>query len=120
LHSSTAVLLRLAMLEGGFGFKWHALFSRKPFHPRGARPFLPSPALGRSLDVSRIRAITLDLDDTLWPIWPTIRARRGDAAGLARASNAPATAHPVRRTAAVILRGARADEQRSAPIWHTT
>jgi putative hydrolase of the HAD superfamily len=24
------------------------------------------------LDVSRIRAITLDLDDTLWPIWPTI------------------------------------------------
>lgn len=25
------------------------------------------------LDVSRIRAITLDLDDTLWPVWPTIR-----------------------------------------------
>ena len=25
------------------------------------------------LDVSRIRAITLDLDDTLWPIWPTIK-----------------------------------------------
>ena len=24
------------------------------------------------LDVSRIRAITLDLDDTLWPVWPTI------------------------------------------------
>ena len=24
------------------------------------------------LDVSRVRAITLDLDDTLWPIWPTI------------------------------------------------
>jgi HAD superfamily hydrolase (TIGR01549 family) len=24
------------------------------------------------LDVHRIRAITLDLDDTLWPIWPTI------------------------------------------------
>ena len=24
------------------------------------------------LNVSRIRAITLDLDDTLWPIWPTI------------------------------------------------
>lgn len=24
------------------------------------------------LDLSRIRAITLDLDDTLWPIWPTI------------------------------------------------
>ena len=24
------------------------------------------------LDVSRIRGISLDLDDTLWPIWPTI------------------------------------------------
>lgn len=24
------------------------------------------------LDISRIRAITIDLDDTLWPIWPTI------------------------------------------------
>ena len=25
------------------------------------------------LDIGRIRAITLDLDDTLWPIWPTIK-----------------------------------------------
>lgn len=25
------------------------------------------------LDPSQIRAITLDLDDTLWPVWPTIR-----------------------------------------------
>jgi FMN hydrolase / 5-amino-6-(5-phospho-D-ribitylamino)uracil phosphatase len=24
------------------------------------------------LDVAKIRAITIDLDDTLWPIWPTI------------------------------------------------
>ena len=24
------------------------------------------------LDISKIRAVTLDLDDTLWPIWPTI------------------------------------------------
>ncbi|HEY0202274.1 MAG TPA: HAD-IA family hydrolase [Burkholderiaceae bacterium] len=24
------------------------------------------------LDVSRIRAITIDLDDTLWPVWPAI------------------------------------------------
>jgi putative hydrolase of the HAD superfamily len=24
------------------------------------------------LDIARIKAITLDLDDTLWPIWPTI------------------------------------------------
>lgn len=27
---------------------------------------------GPKLDVARIRAITLDLDDTLWPVWPTI------------------------------------------------
>jgi len=25
-----------------------------------------------SLDIPRIRAISIDLDDTLWPIWPTI------------------------------------------------
>lgn len=25
------------------------------------------------LDLDRIQAITLDLDDTLWPVWPTIR-----------------------------------------------
>lgn len=24
------------------------------------------------LDLNRVRAITLDLDDTLWPVWPTI------------------------------------------------
>lgn len=24
------------------------------------------------LDISRVQAITIDLDDTLWPIWPTI------------------------------------------------
>src|SRR4051812_22083001 len=24
------------------------------------------------LDIARIKAISLDLDDTLWPIWPTI------------------------------------------------
>ena len=30
-----------------------------------------------TLDVKRIAAISLDLDDTLWPIWPTIeRAER--------------------------------------------
>src|SRR5213079_1846093 len=26
----------------------------------------------RMLDISRIKAISLDLDHTLWPIWPTI------------------------------------------------
>ena len=30
------------------------------------------------LDLPRIRAITLDLDDTLWPVWPTIH--RAEAA----------------------------------------
>lgn len=30
------------------------------------------------LDLSRIRAISLDLDDTLWPVWPTIQ--RAEAA----------------------------------------
>ena len=25
------------------------------------------------LDLSKIQAITLDLDDTLWPVWPTIQ-----------------------------------------------
>lgn len=29
------------------------------------------------LDLSRIQAITLDLDDTLWPIWPTIARAEG-------------------------------------------
>ncbi|MDA8521324.1 HAD family hydrolase [Acidovorax sp. NCPPB 4044] len=28
------------------------------------------------LDTARIRAVTLDLDDTLWPVWPTIHRAR--------------------------------------------
>ena len=24
------------------------------------------------LDIQKIKAVSLDLDDTLWPIWPTI------------------------------------------------
>lgn len=32
----------------------------------------PAAAAALPLDIARIRAITLDLDDTLWPIWPTI------------------------------------------------
>ena len=43
------------------------------------------------LDTGRVRAITLDLDDTLWPIWPTIaRAERVLLDWLA--AHAPATA----------------------------
>ena len=43
------------------------------------------------LDLSRIRAISLDLDDTLWPVWPIIeRAERTLHTWLA--THAPATA----------------------------
>lgn len=31
------------------------------------------------LDLSLIKAITLDLDDTLWPVWPTIIRPNGNA-----------------------------------------
>lgn len=42
------------------------------------------------LDLARIRAITLDLDDTLWPMWPTmLRAEETLQAWLDE--NAPAT-----------------------------
>ena len=44
-----------------------------------------------TLDLSRIRAITLDLDDTLWPVWPTI-ARAETALQGWLAEQAPATA----------------------------
>ena len=43
------------------------------------------------LDPSRIRAITLDLDDTLWPIWPTI-ARAETVLQTWLQTHAPATA----------------------------
>lgn len=42
------------------------------------------------LDPSRIKAITLDLDDTLWPIWPTI-ARAESVLTAWLAPRAPAT-----------------------------
>ncbi len=43
------------------------------------------------LDISKIRAITLDLDDTLWPIWPVIE-RAEDALATWLRRHAPATA----------------------------
>ncbi len=43
------------------------------------------------LDISKIRAITLDLDDTLWPIWPTI-ARAEEQLQAWLQTCAPATA----------------------------
>lgn len=50
-------------------------------------PESPTPVL----DPQRIRAITLDLDDTLWPIWPTIARAEGALQQWLNA-NAPATA----------------------------
>ena len=50
-------------------------------------PKSPTPVL----DPQRIRVITLDLDDTLWTIWPTI-ARAEGALQLWLDANAPATA----------------------------
>lgn len=54
------------------------------------------------LDLARIRAVTLDLDDTLWPIWPTI-ARAETALQDWLAAQAPAAsalfADPARRLA---------------------
>ena len=43
------------------------------------------------LDLARIKAITMDLDDTLWPIWPAI-VRAEEALGQWLAGRAPATA----------------------------
>ena len=43
------------------------------------------------MDVGRIRAITLDLDDTLWPVWPAIGRAEAALAGWL-AAHAPATA----------------------------
>lgn len=43
------------------------------------------------LNLARIQAITLDLDDTLWPVWPTIH-RAEEALQLWLREHAPATA----------------------------
>lgn len=43
------------------------------------------------LNLSHIRAMTLDLDDTLWPVWPTI-ARAEETLQAWLAEHAPATA----------------------------
>lgn len=54
------------------------------------QPLQPLPPVSL-LDTGRIRAITIDLDDTLWPIWPTIS--RAEAVLLDWLSHhAPATA----------------------------
>ncbi|MGI9217404.1 MAG: HAD family hydrolase [Hydrogenophaga sp.] len=67
---------------------------------------------GAGLDTSRIRAITLDLDDTLWPIWPTIaRAEQALAGWLAQHAPATATLGADRQT----LREVREHTGRSRP-----
>ena len=65
-----------------------------------------------TLDPSRIRAITLDLDDTLWPIWPTI-ARAEAVLQAWLAEQAPAT-HAV-YAAPGALRALRAQVCRERP-----
>ncbi len=63
-------------------------------------------------DPSRVRALTLDLDDTLWPIWPTIeRAEQVLAEWLARHAPATAALGADRRT----LRAVRDELGRSRP-----
>lgn len=58
------------------------------------------------LDISRIRAITLDLDDTLWPIWPTIeRAEVALRAWLLTMAPATAALLAVPETARAIRAG---------------
>ncbi|WP_252374502.1 HAD-IA family hydrolase [Hydrogenophaga sp. 2FB] len=47
--------------------------------------------LATALDAGRVRAITIDLDDTLWPIWPII-ARAEAVLGAWLREHAPATA----------------------------
>ena len=57
------------------------------------------------LDFSRVRAITLDLDDTLWPVWPTIHRAEAalqdwlaqQAPETARHLSRPETRHAVRQ-----------------------
>lgn len=64
------------------------------------------------LDVAKIRAITIDLDDTLWPIWPTIeRAEKALHDWLNE--NAPMTAALFANPAA--LREIRAEMTNSRP-----
>ncbi|ABM95448.1 HAD family hydrolase [Methylibium petroleiphilum] len=66
-----------------------------------------------NLDTGKLRALTLDLDDTLWPIWPTIaRAESALQAWLQR--------HAPRVTERFDLAAMRADREavaRERPDW---
>ena len=64
------------------------------------------------LDPSQIRAISLDLDDTLWPIWPTIE--RAEAVLLQwLQAHAPLTAHMFSSTP--MLRALRVQVEQERP-----
>jgi len=78
---------------------WGILWLASSGHcPPPAPPSFAVPAA--TIDISRIRAITLDLDDTLWPIWPTIT--RAEAVLLQwLTEHAPATAALYSDTAAL-------------------
>ncbi|RYF81540.1 MAG: HAD family hydrolase [Comamonadaceae bacterium] len=70
----------------------------------------PAP-MAPALDVRRIQAITLDLDDTLWPIWPTIERAERALHGWLQAK-APRTAELVTNPAVMReLREATASER---------
>lgn len=65
-------------------------YSRLAFIPATAVQILPNTS-ALTLDFSSIKAITLDLDDTLWPVWPAIeRAEKALEAWLGQ--RAPLTA----------------------------
>lgn len=64
------------------------------------------------LDIARIKAIALDLDDTLWPIWPTIR-RAEQALHDWLGQHAPATAQMLGDPQA--MRDIRAEVERVNP-----
>lgn len=74
-------------------------YSRPTMSIPSTDPTPPAPPAAQ-LDVSRVRAITLDLDDTLWPIWPTI-ARAEEVLLQWLRQHAPATAALFADTAAL-------------------
>lgn len=69
------------------------------------------------LEPSRIRAITLDLDDTLWPVWPTIR-RAEEAMRDWLAGPAPQTVAQIRADPQNSLQARRAVLQTQPDIAH--
>lgn len=64
------------------------------------------------LDLSRIKAISLDLDDTLWPVWPAIHRAEAELLQWLR-DHAPATARRYDSTEA--LRAVREQLERERP-----